>query len=132
MYRQKINFISHAFLEILERYANLFWVLWVCLVAHTQNDSINLQKTLMFIFMPKIHFNITRLTNTRDFEFYQIWDWWCNINNNISFYFRLFPRKPRDKFFKVSKKHILGDILGPFCPNLSEMKFPGKKSSGSF
>ena len=29
-----------------------------CLVAHTQNDSINLQKTLMFICMPKIYFII--------------------------------------------------------------------------
>ena len=56
--RQKINFISHVFLGILERYTNLFWVLWVSLVAHTQNNSINLQKTSMFIFMPKIHFII--------------------------------------------------------------------------
>ena len=33
----------HAFLEILQRYANfLCWVLWACLVALTQNDSINL------------------------------------------------------------------------------------------
>ena len=33
----------HAFLGILQRYTNLlFWVLWACLVAHTQNDSINL------------------------------------------------------------------------------------------
>ena len=51
--RQKTNFNPHAFLEILQRYANLFWVLWACLVSHTQNDSINLQKTLMFICMPK-------------------------------------------------------------------------------
>ena len=32
----------HAFLEILQRYANLFWVLWACLITHTQSDSINL------------------------------------------------------------------------------------------
>ena len=57
--RQKINFISHALLEILQRYANfLFWVLWTCLVAHTQNDSINLYKTLMFICMQKTNFII--------------------------------------------------------------------------
>ena len=49
----------YAFLEILQRYANfLFWVLWACLVAHTQNDSINLYKTSMFICMPKINFVI--------------------------------------------------------------------------
>ena len=52
---QKINFIPHIFLEILQRYANfLFWVLLACLVTHTQNYSINLKKTL-FIPMPKIH-----------------------------------------------------------------------------
>ena len=57
--RQKINFVSHVFLEILQRYANfLFWVLWVCMVTQTQNDSINLQKTLMSICMPKINFII--------------------------------------------------------------------------
>ena len=44
IYKHKINFTLHAFLEILQRYANfLFWVLWACLVAHTQNHSINLQ-----------------------------------------------------------------------------------------
>ena len=49
----------HALLEILQRYANfLFWVLWTCLIAHTQNDSINLYKTLMFICMQKTNFII--------------------------------------------------------------------------
>ena len=32
-------------------------------------------------------------TRTQEPEFCQIWDWWWNINNNISFHFRLFPRK---------------------------------------
>ena len=50
---------SHAFLEILQRYANfLFWVLWACLAAHTHNDCINLHKTSMFICIPKINFII--------------------------------------------------------------------------
>ena len=50
---------SHAFLEILQRYENfLFWVVWACLVAHTQNDNISLQKTSMFICRPKIKFII--------------------------------------------------------------------------
>ena len=112
--RQKINFISHPLLEILQRYANfLFWVLWACLVAHTQNDNINLYKTLMFICMQKtnfiIHFFLEILHfkescnligwQHRELEFCQIWDWWWNINNNIGFYFRLFPRKTNDKTF---------------------------------
>ena len=50
--------------------------------------------------------------------FCQVWDWWWNINNKISFHFRLFPRKINDRFFKESKKTILEANLGPFCPNL--------------
>ena len=48
----------HAFLEILQDYANLFWVLWACLVIHNQNDTINLYKPSMFICLPKINFII--------------------------------------------------------------------------
>ena len=42
----------------------LFWVLWACLATDTkidsisQNDTINLKKSLMFICMPKINFII--------------------------------------------------------------------------
>ena len=36
-------------------YKLIFGVLCVCLVTHTQNDSINLQKTLMFICLPKMN-----------------------------------------------------------------------------
>ena len=57
--RQKINFVSHVFLEILQRYANfLFWVLWVCMAKQTQNHSINLQKTSMSTCTPEINFII--------------------------------------------------------------------------
>ena len=48
----------HAFLEILQRYVNLFCALWACLVAHTQNDSINLYKNLMFIYIINNIYNI--------------------------------------------------------------------------
>ena len=42
-----------SFLRYCNKIANLlFWVLWACL----KNDSINLQKTSMFICMPKINF----------------------------------------------------------------------------
>ena len=34
--RQNINFIPHAFKEILQRCANLFWVLWAWIVPLTQ------------------------------------------------------------------------------------------------
>ena len=53
----------------------------------------------------------------REPEFCQIWDWWWNINNNISFHFRLFPRKLFKIFNKLKKfkKIILGPIWALFA-----------------
>ena len=96
----------------------------------------------MFICMPKIRFIIyffleiihfkescnligrhhfdTQNWRTRIFE---IWDWWWNISNNISFQFTLFPKKLMTKVFKKSQKK---PILVPFwvlsCPNLPTKK----------
>ena len=53
-----------------------------------------------------------------ELEFCQIWDLWWNVNNNISFHFRLFPRKTKDKFFRKNpKRTYFGAILDPFYPN---------------
>ena len=50
------NFIPHAFLQKLQRYTNfLFWLLWTWLDNHIRIGSINLQKTLLFICMPKMN-----------------------------------------------------------------------------
>ena len=58
---------------------------------------------------------------------------WWNINNNISFHFRLFRRKTNmTKFFKKYKKTYFGPILGTFCPNLDKNKFPWKKGLCQF
>ena len=47
----------------------------------------------------------------RDLEFCLIWDWWWNINSNISFHFRLYTRKTNDKtFLKIQKEAILGSF----------------------
>ena len=91
----------HAFLEILQRYANfLFWVLWAYLATQTQHDSINLKKSLMFIWMPKIKLIIhffqfdwvtAFLSITQVADFSQIWDWcWKSITilTFISNYFQ--------------------------------------------
>ena len=145
----KNNFIPHALLEILQRYANfLFWVLWTCLVAHTQNDSINLYKTLLFICMQKTNFIIHFILEILHFkESYNLIG--CSnlrtrilpdmrlvvkyqqqyINNN-SFHFRLFPRKFKDKISKKSKKNLFWDTL--FTQIRAKMNCPGKKSSVSF
>ena len=48
--RKNINFIPHVFLEILQRYANfLLWVLWACLVAHTQNDDLSTCRRIWYL-----------------------------------------------------------------------------------
>ena len=55
-----------------------------------------------------------------------------DINNNISFHFRLFSRKTNNKLFKNSKKTCFGAILSPFCPNLGKNEFSWKKRLSQF
>ena len=92
----------------------VIWVLSACLAMYTQNDRINLQKTSIFICTPKINSII--------------WDWSWNINNNVSFHFRLFPGKTNDKMFqKIVKKILFSGHFRPFFPKFKQ-KFivPGK------
>ena len=58
--REKSTFSSiFSWRYCKDMYINfLFWVLWVCMATQTQNDSINLSKTLTSICMPKINFII--------------------------------------------------------------------------
>ena len=128
--RQKFNFILHAFLELLQRYGSLlFLVLRVCLVRHIQNDTVNLQKTSMFIYTPKVNCIIYFLLEilhlagsiwsiTRGPEFCQMSNWWWNINNNISLHFRLFPRKSNDNSFQYN--NLIWSRFGPFLPKLKQ------------
>ena len=52
----------------------------------------------------------------REPDFCQIWDWWCNINNNISFHFRLFLRKILKFLINFSKnpKKLFWGQFGSF------------------
>ena len=142
--REKLNFIPDAFMEIMQRYANLFWVLWACLVTLTQNDSIIFLKTAMFICMQKnklhnsiltiLHFKESRnfigllLATTIMPDMF----WW-NSNNNISFHYRLFPRKTNmTKLLKKSPKPYFGPILVPFAQMWVKNEFSWKKGSVSF
>ena len=53
---------------------------------------------------------------------------WWNINNNISFHYRLFPRKTNiTKFFKKSQKPYFGLILGSFDQLGAKIEFSWKK-----
>ena len=46
----KINFITHVFLPLLQRQQTCcFQVLWACLVMYIQSDTMNLQRTFVFI-----------------------------------------------------------------------------------
>ena len=53
---------------------------------------------------------------TQEPELCQIWDWWWKINNNISFHFRLFPRKTNEKNFQKIQKALFRGHFGPFLP----------------
>ena len=62
----------------------------------------------------------------------KIWDWWWIINN-ISFHFRLFPRKTNDKIFQQIPKILFWIHFGPFLPKFGrKWIFLEKKSSVSF
>ena len=64
---------------------------------------ISMQKTnfIIHFFLEILHFkkscNLIGWQH-QELEFCQIWDWWWNFNNNISFHFKLFPRKKRTYF----------------------------------
>ena len=64
-------------------------------------------------------------------EFCQLWDWWWNINNNISFHFRLFPEKTNDKIFQKIQKTYLWLFWTLFAQIWAKIIFPGKKNAQS-
>ena len=69
----------------------------------------------------------------RELEFCQTWDWWWNINNNISFHFRSCTRRNNDKFFsKNPKRTYFGAILGPSYPNFGKNEFSWEKELYQF
>ena len=110
---QKINFITHCFLKILQRNSKLVILGNLGMPGHTLKMIVSIWgnhwrlsagkklpssfKSFVFIsrqknnFIPR--FSKDWLSAFREPEFWQIWDWWWNINNNISFHLRLFPRK---------------------------------------
>ena len=50
---------------------------------------------------------------TQEPKFCQIWDWWWNINDSISFHFELFPGKTDDKILEKIKKALFWGQFGP-------------------
>ena len=62
----------------------------------------------------------------RDTEFVQVWDWWWNINNNISFISVFFHEKLRANFSKNQKNPILGLFRTLFSQICGKTNFPEK------
>ena len=121
--KQKINLISHAIPEILQRYVKLFWVPWVFLLTHTQKMIVSIYRILWYLSTchkytssfnsilrycilnnPVIWLANSILADNSRLRNYYIWDWSWNINDNISFHFRLFPRKINNKTFQNMQK----------------------------
>ena len=58
---------------------------------------------------------------------------WWNINNNISFHYKLFPRKTNTtKFFKKHQKSNFGAILARFAQTWTKNEFSWKKGLSQF
>ena len=102
----KVKFIIHFFLEILHFKEPCNFIGWQQMGAITRGP-----------------------------EFCQIWGWCWNINKDISFHFRLLPRKTNDKFFKKIQKTLFGGhvaILAFSGQTWAKMNFPGKTDQSVF
>ena len=67
------------------------------------------------------------------FDFAWLHICWWNTNNNISFHYRLIPRKTNiTKFIKKSQKPYFGPILSPFAQIGAKNEFSWKKGLYQF
>ena len=124
--RQKINFTLHIFLEslfLLQRYCELvlgtLGMRGYALQKRCYQFIENFRKYLYAknqLYPPCFSEDWLSLfwPITQELELCQIWDRWWNINNNINFHFRLFPRKNNEKFFKEIQKKLFWGKFGPF------------------
>ena len=55
-----------------------------------------------------------------------------STNNNISFHFRILPRKTNAKILQKIAKPYFRTIVGPFSPNLGKNKYSWKKGICQF
>ena len=114
--RKKISFILHIFLQLFF----IAKILWTCF-RYFGHAWLSTAKVMLLIYWKlsylsagknKLHhpcFSEYWLSAfwpiTREPEFCQIWDWWWNINNNISFHFKFLIN-----FSKNSKKLLWGQF----------------------
>ena len=101
------GYFGHAWLHTPKIIKSTCTRLWCLSVCKKQTSSFILFLRYYILKNPAIWLAVP----IWGLEFCQIWDWWWNINSNISFHFRLFPRKTNDKIFQKIPKSIL---LVPF------------------
>ena len=117
------GYFGHAWLHTPKIIKSTCTRLWCLSVCKKQTSSFILFLRYYILKNPAIWLAVP----IWGLEFCQIWDWWWNINNNISFHFRLFPRKTNDKIFQKIQKALFWGHFGPFLP-----KFAGKNGLCQF
>ena len=124
------GYFGHAWLHPPKMIVSTYRRLW-CLFTCQKYTSLFTSFLRYYILKnPAIWLGDNILDLTREQGHCQIWDWWWNINNNISFHFRLFPRKSNDKVFqKIQKKTYFGAIWGHFLAKSGQKRvFLGKRA----
>ena len=136
---QRSNFAFHAFLEILQKCANLFFRYFGYAWLHTSKMIISACRILQCLLLhtPKMIVSTCRGVQclstsqkyTSSFTFFLRY---CVLKNpavwladNISFHFRLFPRETNDKIIQKIQKMEPFWVLFPQI--YAKMNFPGKK-----
>ena len=106
------GYFGHAWLHTPKMIVSTCTRLWCLSVCKKQTSSFILFLRYYILKNPAIWLAVP----IWGLEFCQIWDWWWNINNNISFHFRLFPRKTNDKIFHKIQKKLFWGHFGTFLP----------------
>ena len=135
--RQKFNFILHVFLEILQRYCKLVILgtfgmsgyahpKWYYQLVENFDFFLHAENELHHFFSILRNYILKNLIywlddsilayNSRTWRLSDM-GWWWNINNNISFHFKLFPGKTNNNFFSKNPK---GSILRFFFPKVGQ------------
>ena len=136
--KQKINFIPHVLLEILQRYGTFYFEYFrhacLCIPKMIISTCRTLQclsvcKKLSLSFTSFLRYYILKNLGIRLVKsiLAKIWDWWWNIKTGISCHVRVFSGKTNDKIFQKIQKKSFGAILGPFFPNLGKNEFSWEK-----
>ena len=122
------GYFGHAWLHTPKMIVSTCTRLWCLSVCKKQTSSFTSFLRYYILKNPAVWLadSILIHTITWELEFCQIWDWWWNINNNISLHFRLFPRKSDDKIFQKIPKPYFGAILSPLCQTLGKNEFSWK------